>query len=114
MIVTHTILGLWGTLLVGVVVFVRCVILYRSGAWRRVLPLVVAFGCAPGIAAAYILPAAAYRNITHSQALTTGFYQPQNHWISLSDLFGNTSYLFARNFNRVGPLVSVALAVTIA
>ena len=114
MIATHTILGLWGTLLVGVVVFVRCVALYRSGAWRRVLPLVVALVCAPGIAAAYVVPAMAYRSITHSQALIDGFYQPQNHWISLRDLFTDHSYLFPRNFNRVGSLVSVALAVTVA
>jgi hypothetical protein len=97
---------------VVLVVFVRCVILYRAGAWRRVPALVIALACAPGIAGAYVVPALAYRSITHSRALIAGFYQPQNHWISLSDLFGDRSYLFAKNFNQVGPLVAIAVAVT--
>lgn len=114
MIVTHTILGLWGSLLVGLVVFVRCVALYRSGAWRRVPPIVIALACAPGLAGAYIVPAMGYRGVTHAEALITGFYRPQNHWIPFSDLFGKTSYMFSKNFNRVGPLISVAGSVAIA
>jgi hypothetical protein len=112
MIVTHTILGLWGTILVGAIVFVRCVTLYRSGAWRRVLPLVVALGCAPGVAGGYVVPAMLYRDLTHTQVMVVGFWQPQNHWLSLRDLFGQ-SYLFARNFNQVGPFVSIAVATTV-
>ncbi|HEY3253104.1 MAG TPA: hypothetical protein VGJ91_04115 [Polyangiaceae bacterium] len=112
MITTHTILGLWGTLLVALVVSVRCLSLYRAGARRRVLPLALALACAPAIVGAYVVPALACRGLTHTQALIGGFYRPQNHWLSLSDLFTQRSYLFARNFNRVGPFISIAVAVT--
>lgn len=114
MILTHTILGLWGSLFVGLIVLVRCVQLYRAGAKQRVLPLLVALACAPGLAGAYVLPAMGNREHTHTQALIAGFYRPQNHWITLSDLFSDRSYLFARNFNRVGPLIAVAALVTVA
>jgi len=112
MIVTHTILGLWGTLLVGLVVSVLCLNLYRAGAWRRVIPLVIAVGCAPGIVGAYIVPAMAYRSVTHAEALISSFYRPQNNWLPLSDLFSPNSP-YPRNFTQVGPFLSIALGVTL-
>ncbi|MET0795578.1 MAG: 6-pyruvoyl-tetrahydropterin synthase-related protein [Polyangiaceae bacterium] len=113
MILTHTILGLWGTALTGLVILIRCVILYRAGAWRRVPGLVVALGCAPGLAGAYVVPAMAYRGVTHSQALVEGFYRPQNHFLTLSDLFTRHSYLFEKNFTRMGPFIVIATVVTV-
>ena len=113
MIMTHTIIGLWGTALVGLVVGVRVIVLIRRGLWRRTLPLVFALGCAPGIAAAYIVPAMVYRNVTHVAVMITGFLKPQNQWIFLRTLFDLQYDMFGRNFMRIGPIVVVAIVMTV-
>jgi hypothetical protein len=112
MIVTHTVLGLWGSLVVGLVVLARIIVLTRYGVWRRALPLVLALLCAPGLAGAYIVPAIAYRGITHAASMIVGFYKPQNQWIGLNELFDAHSELFGRNFMRIGYLVMAAGVVT--
>ena len=58
MIVTHTVLGLWGSVVVGLVVLARIIVLSRRGLWRRARPLILALVCAPGVAGAYVVPAA--------------------------------------------------------
>ncbi|MES1173859.1 MAG: hypothetical protein ABUL62_05970 [Myxococcales bacterium] len=108
LIVTHTILGLWGSVVIGLVVLVRALALVRHGMWRHALPLVVALLCAPGLAGAYIVPALVYRGITHAAAMVAGYYAPQNQWIGSSVLFDEQSVLFGRNFMRIGPILVVA------
>ncbi len=113
MICMHTIMGLWGSALVGLVVLVRAVGLFRACGWRRVLPLAVALCCAPGLAGAYILPAMANRRLTHAADMVRGAFRPSNRWIPWTQLFDAHDPLFGRNFSRVGELVVVAVAIAV-
>ena len=108
MIMTHPVLGLWGTLLVGLVVLGSVVGLWARGLWRRAVPLVLAIACAPGLAAVYVVPAIAYRGLTHTKDMIVGFYKPQDQWIPFSALF-NEFQLFWPNFLSIGYLVLAAL-----
>ena len=114
MIVSHTVLGLWGSVVVGLVVLARSIVLARDGVWRHALPLLLALVCAPGLAGAYVVPAMAYRGLTHAAAMTAGFYSPQNQWIGLNTLFDARSELFGRNFMQIGWLVVTAALATAA
>jgi hypothetical protein len=112
MIVTHTVLGLWGSLVVGLVVLARIIVLSRRGLWRRARPLILALACAPGLAGAYVVPALAYRDVSHAFGMVLGLYKPQNQWIGLNVLFDSQSALFGKNFMQIGPIVVVAAVVT--
>jgi hypothetical protein len=114
MIVTHTILGLWGSLVVGLVVLACVIVLAGRGMWTHALPLLLALFCAPGLAGVYIVPALAYRGITHAAAMVAGFYSPQNQWIGSNVLFDEQSVLFGRNFMKIGSLLVVAGLATAA
>ncbi|HEY0466514.1 MAG TPA: hypothetical protein VGC79_20035, partial [Polyangiaceae bacterium] len=56
MVLSHTILGLWGTIIVGLVVAATAAGLAWRGLWRRAARLLIALFCAPGLAAVYLLP----------------------------------------------------------
>ena len=77
MIMTHAVLGLWGSLVVGLIVLGSVFSLWANGVWRRAVPLVLALACAPGLAGVYVVPAMAYRSLTHTERLVSGFYRPQ-------------------------------------
>jgi hypothetical protein len=87
MIMTHAILGLWGTVLAGLVVAGTGIGLMRSGLWRRALLLVGAMVCAQGLSAVYIIPAIAYRTATHTAGMVIGYYHAPDNWIPLKVLF---------------------------
>jgi len=113
LIVTHPVLGLWGTLVIGLIVLPSVVRLARRRSLHRVLLLVGAMACAPGLAGLYVVPALAYRGITHTALMVTGPYNPQDHWLSFDALFSRSTPAFPRNFMQIGPLLTVALGAAL-
>ncbi len=111
MIMTHPVLGLWGTAVVGVVVGATVLALARRKHWSRALLFVAALACAQGLAAVYVVPALVYKSWTHTAVMTHGFYKAQDHWLGWDELFHRDIPLFHRNFLQVGPLVITAGAI---
>jgi hypothetical protein len=112
MIMTHPVLGLWGTLLVGLVVLVSVIrsVVQHQG---RGLLLVAAVACAPALAGVYIVPAIAYRGMARTSMMVTSVYDPTENWASLATLFAGRIPEFTRNFLRIGPLVVFAAIVVL-
>jgi hypothetical protein len=98
MIMTHAILGLWGTLLIGIVVAASAVQLIRRGVGRRVWLLVGTLICAQGLAAVYVVPAMVYKSVTHTAGMVVGYYRASDNWILLRTLFADDWY-------QIGPLL---------
>jgi hypothetical protein len=107
-IMTHPVLGLWGTIVIGSVTLATVIALARRRAYRRVALLVSATACAPLLAGVYLVPAMAYRDITHTAGMIVGFYNPQDHWLLFKTLFVASTPLFLRNFLQIGPVLTVA------
>ncbi|HEX7508883.1 MAG TPA: 6-pyruvoyl-tetrahydropterin synthase-related protein [Polyangia bacterium] len=113
MIMTHPVMGLWGTVVIGLIVLCSVVRFAVRGSFHRVLLLMGAMVCAPGLAALYIVPAMAYRGITHTALMITGVYNPLDHWLAFDTLFAKSTPSFPRNFMQIGPLFTVALAAAL-
>ncbi len=113
LIMTHTILGLWGTLVVALIVLPSVIRFAVRRAVRRALLLVGAMTCALGLAAVYIVPAMVYRGIVHAPGMVKTVYNPQDNWISLGTLFASTTPEFGRNFLRMGPMLLGAFVVVL-
>jgi hypothetical protein len=114
MIMTHPVLGLWGTLVVGLVVLVSVVqsVAQHKG---RGLALVAAVAGAPALAGMYIVPAIAYRGMVRTSVMVTSVYDPTENWASFAALFAGRIPEFTRNFLRIGPLwVLAAIVVLVA
>ncbi len=113
MIMTHAIMGLWGTLVVGLIVLASVVRFAARRAIRRALLLVGAMISALGLAAVYLVPAMAYRGIVNTPGMVTSVYDPQENWISLAMLFASRTPEFSRNFLRMGPMLLGVLVVVL-
>ena len=113
MIMTHPVMGLWGTVVIGLIVLCSVVRFAVRRSFRRALLLVSAMACAPGLAGLYIVPAMAYRGITHTALMVTGVYNPLDHWLTFDTLFARSTPSFPRNFMRIGPLFTVALVAAL-
>ncbi|HEY5281882.1 MAG TPA: 6-pyruvoyl-tetrahydropterin synthase-related protein [Polyangia bacterium] len=113
MIMTHPVMGLWGTFVIGLVVLISVVRFAARRAIRRALLLAGAMACAPGLAAVYIVPALVYRGIVQTPAMVTSFYDPQENWIRFGTLFASSTPEFARNFLRMGPVLLAAAIVVL-
>jgi len=112
MVLSHTILGLWGTIIIGLVVIASAAGLAWRGLWRRALRSLLAFACAPGVAAVYLAPALAYRELTRLQLTGVGHFRPQTQLYPFSKLFPEGSLFSSRNFMEVGLLLAVAAFLT--
>jgi hypothetical protein len=112
MVLSHTILGLWGTIIVGLVVAATAAGLVWRGLWRRAARLLVALCCAPGLAAVYLVPAIAYRAICRTQLMIIGFFNPQNQLNKFRALFDKSTEFFPRNFLAIGPILLLAAVLT--
>jgi len=112
MIMSHPVMGLWGTLVVGLIVLASVIRLWSLGLRRRAGSLVLAIACAPGLAGVYILPAMSYRSLTRTADMIVGFYKPQDQWISPSWLFGDHP-IFGPNFLAIGHLVAAATVASV-
>lgn len=113
MITAHPVMGFWGTVVIGLIVLSSVVRFAYRRCYRRVLLLVGAMVCAPGLAGFYIVPAMAYRGITHTALMVTGPYNPQDHWLTFDTLFARSTPTFPRNFMQIGPLLTVALVLAL-
>jgi hypothetical protein len=103
-IMTHAILGFWGTVLIGLVVAATSVQLFRRGLGRRVLLLGGALVLAQGLAAVYTIPAIVYKTATHTAGMVVGYYHASDNWIILGTLFEKDRY-------QIGPLLVTSLVV---
>ncbi|HEX6764821.1 MAG TPA: hypothetical protein VF103_05070 [Polyangiaceae bacterium] len=112
-VMTHPVLGLWSTALIGLIVGATAIRLFFVRAWRRALLLVFAVACAPGVAGIYVLPAMVYRDSAQTARMVIGFYRAQDHWLPLKTLFVEYTWLFNRNFLQVGQLAAAAGIVAI-
>ncbi|HEY0466732.1 MAG TPA: hypothetical protein VGC79_21140, partial [Polyangiaceae bacterium] len=112
LIMSHPVMGLWGSLVVGFVVLGSALGLWARGVWRRAVPLVLAMACAPGLVGVYVLPAIAYRGLTHTKDMIVGFYKPQDQWIMFHTLF-DTHPIFWPNFLSIGYLAAAACLASV-
>ena len=110
LIMTHPVLGMWGSLVIGAVVAVTAMKLVLRGARRRAGELVLVLAAAPCLAGLYVVPALVDRKETHTANMVINFYNPQNHWLTWRTLFESSTPLFPRNFTMIGPLVALAIA----
>ena len=108
MVLSHTILGLWGTIIIGLVVAATAAGLAWRKLWRRAARLLIALFCAPGLAAVYLVPALAYRGLCRTQLMIVDFYRPQNQLNEFSALFSESTTLFPRNFLAIGPVLALS------
>jgi hypothetical protein len=106
LILTHPVLGLWGTLVIGAVVALTALGLARR-VRRRAVELVLALSCAPLLAGLYVVPALIDRKATQSAGMVIGYYDPRQHWLGLMDLFD------ASGFMGIGPNLCVAIALVL-
>lgn len=114
LIMSHPVVGMWGTLVVGLVVAATAANLIAKGLARSALVLILALVCAPGLAAVYVLPAIAYRDAAHTASMVIGFYKPQDQWLPFHALFEEIVPIFGRNYFRLGPLIALASVVVLA
>jgi hypothetical protein len=114
LIMTHPILGLWGTGLIGLVVLASAVRLFTHGLRRRALLLCAAFAVTPALAGVYVVPAMIYRDVANTAAMIVGFYKPQHQWILLETLFARDVQGTAMpgSMYRIGSIVLVAGVIT--
>jgi hypothetical protein len=114
-IMTHPILGLWGTALIGVVVLASAVGLFRHGLRRRALLLCGAFAVTPALAGVYVVPAMMYRDVANTAAMVVGFYKPEYQWILLETLFARDVHGTAMpgSMYRIGSIVVAAGVVMV-
>jgi hypothetical protein len=112
MIMTHPVLGLWGTVVIGLCVLVSAVqsVARHTGRGRL---LVGATAFAPALAGVYIVPALAYRGMVRTSVMVTSVYDPTENWASLGSLFSSRTAEFTRNFLRIGPLLVFAAIVVL-
>jgi hypothetical protein len=114
MILTHPVLGLWGSVVTGLVVLASLIRPLLMGAWRRAGALVLAVACAPALVGFYVVPAMLYKTQTQTARMVVGFYDPRHHWVTVQQLFEKSIPLFLRNFLQIGPLVAVAGVLLVA
>lgn len=112
-IMTHPVLGLWGTVLIGLVVAGTGVPLLRRGLWRRALLLVGALVCSQGLAAVYTIPAIAYRTATHTAEMVVGYYHAPDNWIPLKALFDSEQGGLKIGWLLVSSAIAVVLGLLI-
>ncbi len=112
MIMTHPVLGLWGTFVVVLIVLASAIqsVVQHKG---RGLLLLGAVACAPALAGVYVVPALAYRGMVRTSVMVTSVYDPTDNWASVGALFASWIPEFTRNFLRIGPLVVFAAVVVL-
>jgi hypothetical protein len=113
-IISHAVMGLWGTALIGLIVAVSALHLALAGLRRRALLLVAMLGCAIGLAAAYVVPAIVYKSVTHTAGMVAGWYNPHHNYIPLHGLFDDVWEFMIPNMLKVGPYLSLALVGVVA
>ncbi len=110
LILTHPVLGLWGTLIIGAVVAVSALGLARRRMWRRATELVVALASASLLSGLYAVPALIDKKATQTARMVVGFYNPQYHWSTFDDFF----WVHPRNVQMIGPGLLFALIMVLA
>ncbi|MHB1843680.1 MAG: 6-pyruvoyl-tetrahydropterin synthase-related protein [Deltaproteobacteria bacterium] len=93
-ILSHTIIGQWGTELLALAGLVSLWPAIRAADWRR-----VAAGFAPllfglGLCAIYLLPAILEKSATHMSQVTAGYYQSTAHLVPFERFFYFDFYAF--------------------
>jgi hypothetical protein len=110
---THPVLGLWGSIVIGFIVLVSMARFVAHRELRRPVLLAVALACAPALAAVYVVPALVYRGMVQTSAMVASQYSAHENWVRLGTLFANRVYEFDRNFLRIGPIVLIAAIATL-
>jgi hypothetical protein len=105
MVMSHTLLGLWGTGIAAVLVLLSAYELYRRGAISKALPLALAFVCGLLISAIYTLPAMLEKKWVRTETMVTQSNAPENNPLAIKVLFESGSA------HQVGPLLVLAVAV---
>ena len=115
-IMSHTILGLWGTALIAVVAGASVVGLGRRGMPRRALLMVATFVCAIGLAGIYVVPALAYKGLTKTADMVVDWGDPQTQWLLFRSLFENDvpGTRLPSTFYRIGAVLVLAVVLVTA
>lgn len=104
MVMSHTVLGLWGTGVAAVLVSLSAYGLWRRGALSRALPLGLAFVAALLISALYTLPALLEKKWVRTETMVTSSNAPENNALAWKAFFEYGSA------HQIGPLLVCALA----
>jgi len=106
LIMTHPVLGLWGSLIIGAVVAVTALGLARRTP-RRAVELIAALASAPLLTGLYVVPALVDRKATHAANMIVNYYDPRQHWLGLGELFDPAGFMM------IGPLVGFTLVIVL-
>jgi hypothetical protein len=109
LILSHTLLGLWGTAVITLVLVATAVQLVRRRSGRRLLVLAAAFTSALALSAVYTVPAFVYRPLVRIDAMVTGSYDPSDNWLRLPALLARGTYQVAPLLLLAAGLVALAL-----
>ena len=86
LLLSHTLMGLWGTQLLVLIVLVSCVQAWRRNSLRNAALLVAALSFAFALSAVYTLPAIAERAEAHLETMTLGYYDAANNTLAWHEL----------------------------
>ena len=86
MILSHTILALWGTGLTLITLLFTSAGLVRRRSYARVAVLITAFACALGLSSVYTVPALVEQPLVRTEAMGVGYYDFRNRWLLWREL----------------------------
>jgi hypothetical protein len=108
LVMSHTLIGLWGTGIVAVVLAVSAYEQKRAGTLERTVPLGIAFASGLLISSLYTLPAMLEKKNVQTELMVLGGSAPENNPLALKALFDVGPH-------RTGPLLLAgAIVVGIA
>jgi hypothetical protein len=110
LILAHTLLGLWGTAIIALVLAGTGVQLLRRQSGRRLLLLGAAFVTALALSALYTVPAFAYRHLVRVDDMVVGSYDPSDNWLRLTALLERGTFQVAPLLIVAAVLVGIAVA----
>jgi hypothetical protein len=103
---THTLMALWGTELIAVVLLPHALRLARAKDWRRLGALAATLAAAVGLSAVYTLPALFERSQVHIDQLI----DPQRH-LDLFENFGSAASFYTPGIGYLGPIPAIFFLV---
>ncbi|MHB1843682.1 MAG: 6-pyruvoyl-tetrahydropterin synthase-related protein [Deltaproteobacteria bacterium] len=118
LILSHTILGQWGTELIAVVGFFSLWPALRDWDWDRLAASLLPIVFAVGLSAIYLLPALAEKGVTHMNDFTGGYFQTTSHLVPFQRFFYFDFYAFVgdgftNSPNRMPFSIGIPIAIGI-
>ncbi len=110
LVVSHTLIGLWGTGIAVLVALGSAWQLWRRRAVTRLILLPGVFVGALALSCVYWLPALAERSLVRTDSMGLGYYAPEHNWLIPVKLLAPGQFQIAPLFGLAGLLAAVSVA----